>query len=51
MRKINLELKILSIDNNEIRSAHEDQEAPGTKGEFLTYSNQLYKSIFKNSYV
>lgn len=27
MRKINLELKILSIDNNEIKSAHEDQEA------------------------
>lgn len=27
MRKINLELKILSIDNNVIKSAYEDQEA------------------------
>ena len=25
--EINLELKILSIDNNEIKSAHKDQEA------------------------
>lgn len=51
MRKINLELKILSIDNNVIKSAYEDQEAQVQKENSWLIQTNYIKSTFKNIYV
>ena len=46
MGEINLELKILSIDNNEIKSAHKDQEAQVQKENSWLIQTNYIKSTF-----